>query len=207
MPTAVVAGCNSGIGHTFARLLISGVSYEVIAIDFVVGDQIKELGCRYAQLDVRAPESISSFVSSLSSQPVDMLLNVAGLMAKHTDEFLEFVNRETLTRIFETNTFGLTQALSPNLLKASAAKFGIVSSRIGSISDNPTGGVYTYRAFRAVVNSIGESLAMDLKDKGIVLSLLHPVIVKTALDPTAADTPGAGMPDEAATKPWDVWQA
>ncbi|KAG9728562.1 hypothetical protein KCU73_g12343, partial [Aureobasidium melanogenum] len=57
------------------------------------------------------------------------------------------------------------------------------------------------------VNSIGKSLAMDLKDKGIAVSLLHPGIVKTGLDPTAADTYEAVMPDEAATKLWKVWQS
>ncbi|KAH0355142.1 NAD(P)-binding protein, partial [Aureobasidium melanogenum] len=209
MPTAVVTGCNSGIGHAFARLLISE-GHEVIATDYVVGDNLKSLACRQFQLDVRSPESISAFVSSLSGKPINMLLNVAGAMAKHEDDSLESVNKDTLTRIFETNTFGpllLTQALLPNLVDASGAKIGIVSSRVGSIADNSTGGIYAYRASKAAVNSIGKSLAMDLKDKGIVVSLLHPGIVKTGLDPTAADTPEAVMPDEAATKLWKVWQS
>ncbi|KAG9587016.1 NAD(P)-binding protein, partial [Aureobasidium melanogenum] len=190
MPTAVVTGCNSGIGHAFARLLISE-GHEVIATDYVVGDNLKSLACRQFQLDVQSPESISAFVSSLSGKPINMLLNVAGAMAKHEDDSLESVNKDTLTRIFETNTFGpllLTQALLPNLVDASGAKIGIVSSRVGSIADNSTG-------------------AMDHKNKGIVVSLLHPGIVKTGLDPTAADTPEAVMPDEAATKLWKVWQS
>lgn len=131
-------------------------------------------------------------------------------MAKHEDDSIESVNKETLTRVFETNTFGpllLTQALLANLLAASDARIGIVSSRVGSIADNSTGGIYAYRASKAAVNSIGKSLAMDLKDKGIVVSLLHPGIVKTGLDPTAADTPEAVMPDEAAIKLWKVWQS
>ncbi|KAL2033157.1 hypothetical protein VTO58DRAFT_106329 [Aureobasidium pullulans] len=188
MPTAVVTGCNSGIGHSFARVLISE-GYEVIATDYIEGDQLKALQCRHAQLDVRSPESISAFASSLSGQPIDMLLNVAGTM---------------------TNTFGpllLTQALLPNLLKASEARVGIVSSRVGSIADNSTGGIYAYRASKAPVNSIGKSLAMDLKDKGIVVTLLHPGIVKTGLDPSAANTPEAVLPDEAASKLWNIWQS
>lgn len=139
-----------------------------------------------------------------------MLINVAGTMAKHEDDSIKSVNKQTLTRIFETNTFGpllLTQALLANLLAASDARIGIVSSRVGSIADNSTGGIYAYRASKAAVNSIGKSLAMDLKDKGIVVSLLHPGIVKTGLDPTAADTPEAVMPDEAAIKLWKVWQS
>ncbi|THW31508.1 NAD(P)-binding protein [Aureobasidium pullulans] len=209
MPTAVVTGCNSGIGHSFARVLISE-GYEFIATDYIEGDQLKALQCRHAQLDVRSPESISAFASSLSGQPIDMLLNVAGTMAKHEDDSLETVSKDTLTRIFETNTFGpllLTQALLPNLLKASEARVGIVSSRVGSIADNSTGGIYAYRASKAAVNSIGKSLAMDLKDKGIVVTLLHPGIVKTGLDPSAANTPEAVLPDEAASKLWNIWQS
>ncbi|THX36071.1 NAD(P)-binding protein [Aureobasidium pullulans] len=209
MPTAVVTGCNSGIGHSFARVLISE-GYEVIATDYIEGDQLKALQCRHAQLDVRSPESISAFASSLSGQPIDMLLNVAGTMAKHEDDSLENVSKDTLTRIFETNTFGpllLTQALLPNLLKASEARIGIVSSRVGSIADNSTGGIYAYRASKAALNSIGKSLAMDLKDKGIIVTLLHPGIVKTGLDPTAANTPEAVLPDEAASKLWKIWQS
>ncbi|THX46146.1 NAD(P)-binding protein [Aureobasidium pullulans] len=198
MPTAVVTGCNSGIGHSFARVLISE-GYEVIATDYIEGDQLKALQCRHAQLDVRSPESISAFASSLSGQPIDMLLNVAGTMAKHEVDSLE-----------TTNTFGpllLTQALLPNLLKAPEARVGIVSSRVGSIADNSTGGIYAYRASKAAVNSIGKSLAMDLKDKGIVVTLLHPGIVKTGLDPSAANTPEAVLPDEAASKLWNIWQS
>lgn len=175
-----------------------------------MGDRLKGLKCHHAQLDVRSPESISAFASSLSDQPVDLLLNVAGTMAKHEDDALETVTKDCLTRIFETNTFGpllLTQALLHNLLKASRARVGIVSSRIGSISDNSTGGIYAYRASKAAVNSIGKSLAMDLKEKGIAVTLLHPGIVKTGLDPSAANTPEAVLPDEAATKLWKVWQS
>ncbi|CAD0089571.1 unnamed protein product [Aureobasidium mustum] len=184
--------------------------YEVIATDYIVGDGLKSLECRHAQLNIRSPESISNFVSSLSGQPIDMLLNVAGTMARHEDDALGSVNKATLTRIFETNTFGpllLTQALLPNLLDASGAMIGIVSSRVGSIADSSTGGIYAYRASKAAVNSIGKSLAMDLKDKGVVVSLLHPGIFKTGLYSTDADTAEAIMPDEAATKLWKVWKS
>lgn len=175
-----------------------------------MGDKLKDLKCHQAQLNVRSPESISGFVSSLSGQPIDLLLNVAGTMATHEEDALETVSKDTLTRLFETNTFGpllLTQALLPNLLKASSARVGIVSSRVGSVGDNSTGGIYAYRASKAAVNSIGKSLAMDLKDKGIVVSLLHPGFVITGLDPSTHSLPEAVQPDEAATKLWKVLQS
>ena len=112
-----------------------------------------------------------------------------------------------LEHTFAANTFGpllLTQALLPNVLKSSTKKIGIVSSRVGSIGDNSTGGHYAYRSSKAAVNSIGKSLAVDLKDKGVTVMLLHPGIVKTNLLASAKMTPlpDAVEPEEAARKLW-----
>ena len=61
-------------------------------------------------------------------------------------------------------------------------------SRVGSIADNSSGGSYAYRASKAALNSIGESMAMDLKDRGVVVVLMHRGYVKTGLD-TSGKTP------------------
>lgn len=96
----------------------------------------------------------------------------------------------------------VTQALLPNLLKAENAKVGIVTSRVGSIGDNSTGGMYAYRSSKAAANSIGKSMAMDLQDKNITVLLLHPGIVKSGLLP-GSEAPEAVEPVEAATKLWN----
>lgn len=78
------------------------------------------------------------------------------------------------------------------------------------MGDNSAGGNYAYRASKAAVNSIGVNLAIDLKEKGIVVSLLHPGIVKTNLNPTADPTGNpaeAVEPEEAAAKLWAIVQA
>jgi len=100
----------------------------------------------------------------------------------------------------------MVQALLPNLLASKAAKIGIVSSRVGSIGDNTSGGSYAYRASKAAVNSIGRSMAMDLKDQGIVVALLHPGFVKTGLDVTkeSHQREDAVEAEEAARKLWKV---
>ena len=98
----------------------------------------------------------------------------------------------------------MTQTLLPNLLKSSTPKLGIVSSRVGSVGDNSTGGNYAYRASKAAVNSIGKSLAVELKDRGVVVTILHPGIVKSNIFQSKVDfPPDAVEPDEVARKLWD----
>lgn len=141
----------------------------------------------------------------LAGKPIDVLLNVAGVMSAKEADTLTTVNKDTLTRTFETNTFGpllLTQALLENLIAAENAKIGIVSSRVGSMGDNSTGGSYAYRASKAAVNSVGKSMACDLQSQGIVVTLLHPGIVRSGLDPdpAAGTHPETVEPEVAAGK-------
>nr|POF11589.1 c-factor [Quercus suber] len=200
MPIAVVTGANSGIE-----------GYDVLACDQTIGPALESLKARLHRLDVRSPESIASFAELVADRPVDILLNVAGVMAPPEQDSLATTNKGILTSTFETNTFGpllLTQALLPNLLKSQAPppRIGIVSSRVGSIQDNSTGGSYAYRASKAAVNSIGKSMAMDLKEQGVIVSLLHPGIVDSNLLPVSeGGHPEAVEPEEAAQKLWTIF--
>lgn len=54
-----------------------------------------------------------------------------------------------------------------------------MTSRMGSIEDNDSGGRYGYRVSKAGLNAAGKSLAVDLKDRGIPVAILHPGFVKT----------------------------
>ena len=81
-----------------------------------------------------------------------------------------------------------------------------MSSRVGSIADNSTGGSYAYRASKAALNSISKSMAVDLKDKGVLIVIMHPGFVKTSLDTSGRthQNPEAVEPEEAAEKLWKV---
>jgi NAD(P)-dependent dehydrogenase (short-subunit alcohol dehydrogenase family) len=158
------------------------------------------------QLDVTSTSSIDAFKKELRDESIDLLLNVAGIMASPDKDGLETTSLSVLEKTCAVNTFGpllLTQALLPNLLKSSSPKICIVSSRVGSIADNSSGGSYAYRASKAAVNSIGKSLAMDLKSKNVPVLLLHPGIVKSNLMPDVSMPAEAVMPDEAAKKLWE----
>ncbi|KIX08041.1 uncharacterized protein Z518_02696 [Rhinocladiella mackenziei CBS 650.93] len=206
MPTAIVTGANSGIGHAFAKLLCDE-GYTVYAVDRDqgVGLEALQAKARTAQVDVTSPESIQAFEESLGGTTVDLLLNIAGVASASEKDSLTTTNLQILQRTFAVNTFGpllLTQALLPDILKSSHPKIGIVSSRVGSVGDNSTGGHYAYRSSKAAVNSIGKSMAIDLKDKGVTVMLLHPGYVRTNLLPTAKMPPETVEPEEAATKLW-----
>ncbi|ETI27145.1 hypothetical protein G647_09827 [Cladophialophora carrionii CBS 160.54] len=208
MPTAVVTGANSGIAHAFADILVDE-GYTVYAVDRDTGEGLRALQAKKAhtaEVDVTSPESIQKFKDSLGDTTVDLLLNIAGVAAASEDDSLTTSNLQVFQRTFAVNTFGvflLTQALLPNVVKSSNPKIGIVSSRVGSIGDNSTGTHYAYRSSKAAVNSIGKSLAVELKDKGVTVMLLHPGFVKTNLLPTAKMPPETVMPDEAARKLWE----
>ncbi|CAN9440343.1 unnamed protein product [Alternaria alternata] len=209
MPTAVITGANSGIGNALAKILIRE-DYKVIAVDKSLGPVIKSLNCSIHQLDISSPDSITFFAQSITHDtPIDLLLHVAGVMSPPSSDSLTTVSLSTLQNTFSVNTFGpilLTQALLPNLRKSSSPKLAVVSSRVGSMADNSSGGQYAYRASKAAVNSFFKSASVDLKDEGVAVLVLHPGIVKTALDARhkEEDVPGAVEPEVAAEGLWDV---
>ncbi|KAI1388348.1 NAD(P)-binding protein [Hypoxylon trugodes] len=210
MPTAIVTGANSGIGYAFAEVLIRE-DYDVTAVDINVGDGLKAPRCKTAQLDVTSLDSISAFVSWFGDGPLDLLLNIAGVMAPPADDALGTVTLPILTKTFNVNTFGpllLTQALLPNLLKSDSPKLAVMSSRVGSIADNSSGGSYAYRASKSAVNSVFKNLAVELKDKGVTVVILHPGFVITPLLPKGGETnPEAVLPEEAAGKLFKVLES
>ncbi|KAF1962853.1 NAD(P)-binding protein [Byssothecium circinans] len=207
MPTALVTGANSGIGHALSQLLIKE-GYDVIATDITISTPIKSLNCEYHQLDVTSPDSITSLKQKLGDRPIHLLLNVAGILPPVQQDKLPNVSLDLLQKTFAVNTFGpllLTQALLPNIrsaiTKSTAPKIAVMSSRMGSIADNGSGGIYAYRASKAGVNAVFKSLAVDLKDEGVVVVLLHPGIVKTML---MGETGTEGVEPEVAAK--DLWE-
>lgn len=120
---------------------------------------------------------------------------------------LSTLNKDSLSRTFSINTFGpllLTQALLPNVLKSAQPRLGYVSSRVGSIADNSSGGSYAYRSSKTALNMICKNLSLELKAEGVVVVILHPGIVRTGLIPGTDEVPNAVNPDEAASKLYGI---
>ena len=95
-----------------------------------------------------------------------------------------------MERQFKVNSLGplrVTAALLPSL--GAGSKVGIITSRMGSVEDNTSGGYYGYRMSKAAVNMAGMSLARDLKDHNIAVALLHPGMVATDMTGGRGVTP------------------
>jgi NAD(P)-dependent dehydrogenase (short-subunit alcohol dehydrogenase family) len=122
----------------------------------------------------------------------------------------EKVDLKMMEKSFAVNAYGpvlLTQALLPNVLAAPAPRrIGVISSRVGSIADNTSGGYYAYRASKTAVNSFFKSFAVELKEKDVIVFMLHPGFTKTNLHESIWKIPGVVEPEAAAEGLWKVVQ-
>jgi len=130
-------------------------------------------------IDVTQDQDLITLQGALKNITLNMLINNAGIMSEET---LGDINFSDVLQQFNVNAVGplkTTQALLSNLKNGS--KVAIITSRMGSIGDNGSGGWYGYRMSKSAVNSAAVSLAQDLKPQGISVVLLHPGFVQTEL--------------------------
>lgn len=192
MSTYLITGANRGIGFEMSRILV-GRGDKVIAACRAASSQLLGLGLEVLEnVDVSQPKSIKVMANNLEGRSIDVLINNAGILSR---ESLSDLDLSRIQGQFEVNTLGpllVSQALLPNL--STGSKLIIVTSRMGSVEDNTSGGMYGYRISKAGVNMVGKSLAEDLRDQGIAVRLLHPGMVATEM------TGGNGItPEEAAS--------
>jgi NAD(P)-dependent dehydrogenase (short-subunit alcohol dehydrogenase family) len=182
MAHCLVTGANRGIGLALCQLL-AGRGDAVVAACRSSSKPLEALGVRVETgVEVGDADSVQRLADALEGLPLDLLINNAGVLRRDT---LGGLNGEALDDVylqFRVNSVGpllVTQALLGNLQPG--AKIGIVTSRMGSIADNSSGGSYGYRMSKAAVNAAGRSLAMDLKARNIAVALLHPGYVRTEM--------------------------
>ncbi|HKK03012.1 MAG TPA: SDR family oxidoreductase [Gammaproteobacteria bacterium] len=196
MAHCLVTGANRGIGLALCKLL-TGRGDHVIAACRQSSPELDALGVHIeTDVEVGDPDSIDALAGRLEGQALDWLINNAGVMRRDTLGGIHGDTLEDLYLQFRVNSVGpllVTQALLGNL--HSGSKVGIVTSRMGSVGDNTSGGAYGYRMSKSAVNAAGKSLAMDLESRGIAVALLHPGYVRTDMVGGGGDV----EPEEAAT--------
>ncbi len=196
MGTIVVTGANRGIGLELARL--RSKSDEIIAVCREPSEELRALGVRIESgVDVTDDHSVQALAKRLAQIRIDVLVNNAGILSRESLDDLDFAR---VRRQLEVNALGplrVTAALLGNLDRGS--KVALITSRMGSIGDNTSGGMYGYRMSKTALNAAGVSLARDLAGRGISVAILHPGYVRTEM--TARH--GNVEPSEAARQLWE----
>jgi NAD(P)-dependent dehydrogenase (short-subunit alcohol dehydrogenase family) len=177
--TYLVTGANRGIGLEYCRQ-IKAQGDNVIAVCRSPSEELNSLGVRVeADIDLANEAAVKDLIDRLNGQKIDVLINNAGIVERITLDNLDF---DSIRRQFEINAIAplrLTSMLLPNL--SSGSKVVLMTSRMGSIGDNTSGGSYGYRMSKVALSMAGKSLAHDLIPRGIAVAILHPGLVKTRM--------------------------
>ncbi len=182
-----VTGANRGIGLEFITQLVEA-GHEVIATARDPGgaDDLHALASEHEghitihQLDVADADSVDALVEELGDVSIDYVINNAGILPRSGGPGnLDF---DLIRRAFETNTIGplrLAEALLPHVRGGEGKKIMNLTSLMGSIEDNGSGGSYAYRISKAGLNMAMRSFAQDVKGDGIIAFVIHPGWVQT----------------------------
>lgn len=185
----LVIGANRGIGFEIAKQCAER-GRRVIATYRGDAGKLASLDIEtISGVDICSDDSVASLVSAIEEK-TDVLSEVfvvAGVLSRET---LDELNFDDVEKQFRVNSMGPLRAVAAlQSLLSEGSKVGILTSRMGSIADNGSGGMYGYRMSKAAVNAAGMSLAQDLKKRGVSVVLLHPGFVRTDM------TQGAGHID------------
>lgn len=175
--TIVITGANRGIGLAMATIFKERGD-TVYALCRKSSESLDALNVNVVeQIDVSTQAGLSTAVSALKGITIDLLINNAGILR---DEQLSDLNQETILEQFNVNALAplaLSHALLPNLTAGS--KIALITSRMGSITDNTSGGRYGYRMSKAALNIAAVSLARDLESDKVAVGIYHPGFVQT----------------------------
>ena len=215
MKTVLITGTNRGLGLEFVKqYLEAGQRVIATARDPASSEELQALREQYPKqlslyaLDVASADSRKQFVNAIGDQPVHLLINNAGVHGGWGQ--LGKLDEEEWLRCLHINSISpikMTEILRANLANAEQATVAFLSSKMGSIADNTSGGSYTYRSSKAALNAAAKSLAMDLKGEKIKVVMLHPGWVRTDMGgPNGLIDPPAsigGMRRVLANLSWD----
>lgn len=187
MKTVLVTGANRGLGFEFVRQYLEAGQRVIATVrDPGKASALQSLVERFPatltlhSLDVTDAQSRLQLARALDGQPLHLLINNAGVSGGWGE--LGRLDEATWLQVLHTNTIApikLVELLRANLVNAEAATVAILSSKMGSMSDNTSGGSYIYRSSKAALNAAAKSLAIDLVAENIKVAILHPGWVRT----------------------------
>jgi len=195
----VVTGANRGIGLEMVKTLAArGEEVLATARDLARADELRALAeassgrVEIVACDVRSDADVARVAAAVGERTTDVLVNNAGVMGKMLS--LEDLDLADVTDTFDANALGpvrLVRALLPSLLRGKTRRIVHVTSGMGSIADNTSGGAYAYRMSKAALNMANKSMSVDLAARGFVCIVMNPGWVQTTMGGDHAPTPVA----------------
>ncbi len=191
MATWVVMGADRGIGAAMC-MQIAARGDTAIAACFGEAPELAAKGIEVASgIDITKDAPVEKLARQIGIRTVDVLVHNAGLVIERRLGEFDF---DAFHKEFDVNTLGplrVTQALLARM--GQGGKIGLVTSRVGSLSENGSGGLYGYRISKAAANMAGVNLAHELKPRGIAVMCLHPGSVRTQMTAGLTDQATVGM--------------
>lgn len=201
MARVLITGCNRGIGLALLNTCLARGHHVYAVCRSTDNLPSHDNLTAFDDIDVTSLLDLQTIADELSDTPPDMVFSNAGVLSR---QMLNLIDEEAIMEMqhqFDVNAISqirLAFALAPILQPGS--KLSIVSSRMGSVGDNTSGGHYGYRMSKAAANIAGKSLSVDLQDQGIAVYLLHPGYVQTDMTKHQGDL----RPEQTATMMLDL---
>jgi NAD(P)-dependent dehydrogenase (short-subunit alcohol dehydrogenase family) len=188
MPSALITGANRGLGLEFARqYLAEGWQVYVTCRDPDSASELQRLAdasddkLQILALDVTDPASVKSAAAELDGQAIDLLLNNAGIGGPR-GQTIGNIDYEAWMKVLDVNTMGpmrVSEAFVDHVAKSERKLIVTLTSGMGSLADNTSGGSIAYRSSKAAVNMVMRSLAIDLALRSITCVVINPGWVQT----------------------------
>ena len=179
LSTYLITGANRGIGLELARQL-KNRGEDVIATCRSTSSELNSLSVRVeTDVDISSGDSIIKLRENLSDTKIDVLIQNAGIAQLNS---LSSLDPQSILHQFEVNALSplcFVQTMLSHL--SNSAKIALISSRMGSIEDNSSGGSYGYRMSKVALCMAGKSLSVDLHSKNIAVAIIHPGLVSTRM--------------------------
>lgn len=175
--SVVITGANRGIGFEMCKLY-SQQGYQVYALCRQSSPQLNELNVTVIEdVDVATEHGLNNLSQALINKTIDILICNAGILR---DESLGNINTETIRQQFEVNALAPLRVVDCLFAQLSpGGKVAMITSRMGSIADNSSGGRYGYRMSKAALNAAAMSLSHDLSPLNVAVGIFHPGYVQT----------------------------
>lgn len=194
----VITGTSRGIGLELTRQALSAGA-SVLAVARATSSGLAELKEKFdgqldiLNLDVAEEGAAEAIVSHVKWEEVDILVNNAGVYPKSTSH-ADFASTFAVNAVAP---FLITKAFLPKLMKSKAPKSVQITSLMGSIQDNTSGGSYAYRSSKSALNMLNKCLAVE-NAAWLTSIAMHPGWVKT-------DMGGEKAPLELADSAAGIW--